>query len=215
MSLDVPPLYDVDTMRSIMEPFKNRQFLPAIEWIKENAPEHDDLLFRLHRQHIVQLLLDGRHSIQCQTRSSLPSGQRLEALKHARELQPFAKNFSVEFTQIMTAIVSYPTHLERYKNLFHEDIWLNLEADLAAAISDFRSPLRTVLNTGARAVPMLLTLRAIMNKRPNHFLLGDELPIEVPVQRVHSSFTCPILKTQSTDSNPPMRLTCGKLLGVS
>ena len=59
MSLDIPPQYDVDTMRNIMEPFKNRQFLPAIEWLRENAPKEEGLMFRLHRQHIVQLLIDG------------------------------------------------------------------------------------------------------------------------------------------------------------
>lgn len=40
----------------------------------------------------------------------------------------------------------------------------------------------------------------------------DELPIEIdvgPNARYHSIFACPILRQQTTDINPPMRLTCG------
>ena len=41
---------------------------------------------------------------------------------------------------------------------------------------------------------------------------NDELPIEIdvgPNSRYHSIFACPILRQQTTDTNPPMRLTCG------
>ena len=40
----------------------------------------------------------------------------------------------------------------------------------------------------------------------------DELPIEIDLGqnvRYHSIFACPILRQQTTDNNPPMRLTCG------
>ena len=43
----------------------------------------------------------------------------------------------------------------------------------------------------------------------------DELPIEIdvgPNARYHSIFACPILKQQTTDNNPPMRLTCGHVI---
>lgn len=46
-------------MRSIMEPFRNRDFLPAIQWVEQNASEKRDLLFRLHTEHIFQLLKIG------------------------------------------------------------------------------------------------------------------------------------------------------------
>lgn len=35
------------------------------------------------------------------------------------------------------------------------------------------------------------------------------MPIE---ERAHSSFTCPILRSQSTEGNPPMRLGCGHVI---
>lgn len=46
-------------MRSIMEPFRNCNFLPAIQWVECNASEKRDLLFRLHTEHIFQLLKIG------------------------------------------------------------------------------------------------------------------------------------------------------------
>jgi hypothetical protein len=197
MSLEIPAEYDADAIRHVMEPFRSRQFMPAIEWLKRKVPRERDLLFRLHRQHIVQLLSEGK---------------RLEALKHARELESYADHYSSDLALIMTAIVSYPHLNDRYERLFHEDVWLELEKDLSALLANFASPLAKIINTGARAVPMLLTLRALMSKRSDHVLMGEELPIEVPIQRVHSSFTCPILKTQSTDQNPPMRLSCGHVI---
>ena len=43
----------------------------------------------------------------------------------------------------------------------------------------------------------------------------DELPIEIdvgPNARYHSIFACPILRQQTTDNNPTMRLTCGHVI---
>ena len=40
----------------------------------------------------------------------------------------------------------------------------------------------------------------------------DELPIEIDLGtdcRYHSIFACPILRQQTSDVNPPMRLMCG------
>ena len=33
-----------------------------------------------------------------------------------------------------------------------------------------------------------------------------------PEYRYHSIFACPILRQQSSDENPPMRLTCGHVI---
>uniref|UniRef100_A0A915E789 RING-Gid-type domain-containing protein n=1 Tax=Ditylenchus dipsaci TaxID=166011 RepID=A0A915E789_9BILA len=71
-----------------------------------------------------------------------------------------------------------------YEYLFHEGSWLQLEQDLATALTELHCPLATILNVGDVSVP----------------------------QRVHSTFSCPILKTQSTESNPPMRLSCGHVI---
>lgn len=51
------------------------------------------------------------------------------------------------------------------------------------------------------------------NPEAVHFV--DELPVDVGVDyHVHSSFTCPILRIQSTEQNPPMRLNCGHVIST-
>ena len=43
----------------------------------------------------------------------------------------------------------------------------------------------------------------------------DELPVEIDLgqeSRFHSIFACPILRQQSTDENPPVRLVCGHVI---
>ncbi|KAI6203001.1 hypothetical protein M3Y94_00505800 [Aphelenchoides besseyi] len=198
LKLKVPPKCDINLMRSIMEPFKRCEYMPAIEWVKENANENKSLLFRLHRQHMLQLLIDGRN---------------MEALMYARNLQQFATIFDSEITALMAVVVSYP-NVERHQNLFLKSNWLELEEELASALTNFRSPLSMIMEVGARAIPQLLKYQTLLRKdTQDQYWFGDELPIEVPIpEYVHSTFTCPIMKTQTTEENPPMRLTCGHVI---
>lgn len=206
---DIPSNYDMDLVKQIMEPFRQRNFKPAIDWVEQNAPENEDLLFRLHSQHILQLL---------------ENENKKDALVYGRVLQPFSNKYKDQIAQLMFIVVSYDAIKSNeqkgiwkpYEHLFHEGSWLALEEDLAMAISDFRCPLATILNVGAKAIPSLLTLRSFLRRTSTNYdqiLHIDELPCDVAVpQRVHSTFSCPILKTQSTESNPPMRLTCGHVI---
>jgi len=59
MSLKLPNIGNFDKMKEIMTLFKQYEYLPAIEWVKENAPERRELLFRLQCQHIISLLETG------------------------------------------------------------------------------------------------------------------------------------------------------------
>ena len=55
----------------------------------------------------------------------------------------------------------------------------------------------------------------MQNTQVCHILSKDELPIEVDVgqeHRYHSVFACPILRQQTTDQNPPMKLVCGHVI---
>lgn len=70
-------------------------------------------------------------------------------------------------------------------------------------------------------IPPILTLRTLQKRHstnnglPNENLpvIMDELPHDVLIEeRAHSSFTCPILRSQSNESNPPMRLGCGHVI---
>lgn len=213
LAFDIPQDYDIQLVKDIMEPFRAKNFRPAIEWVEQNRPNKEDLLFRLHSQHIIQLL---------------ENGNKKEALLYGRILQPFAERYKDEISHLMLTVVSYPIGRKDkndsnrntegfwkiYEYLFHEGSLLTLEEDLAMAITDMKCPLSTILEVGAKAVPSLLTLRSLMRRtHQDQYHLIDELPCDVPVpQRVHSTFSCPILKTQSTESNPPMRLCCGHVI---
>jgi len=52
----MPDISNSETLREIMSAFKLFNYLPAIEWLKDCAPEKKDLLFRLQCQHIIRLL---------------------------------------------------------------------------------------------------------------------------------------------------------------
>lgn len=79
------------------------------------------------------------------------------------------------------------------------------------------SPLSVVINAGCKALPALLNLKQVMLSRQVSGIWNgrDELPIEIDLEheyRYHSIFACPILRQQSSDENPPMKLTCGHVI---
>jgi len=72
------------------------------------------------------------------------------------------------------------------------------------------------VHAGCKALPALINIVQVMQQtQVGHILSKDELPIEIdigPNCRYHSVFTCPILRQQSTDLNPPMKLICGHVI---
>uniref|UniRef100_A0A915MSC6 Uncharacterized protein n=1 Tax=Meloidogyne javanica TaxID=6303 RepID=A0A915MSC6_MELJA len=201
-SLSMPDISNSETLREIMSAFKQFNYLPAIEWLKDCAPEKKDLLFRLQCQHIIRLL---------------ETSDKMAALKYVRELQSFPfEDYKEELSHLMFVVISYPQK-GPYEYLFHSGRWFGLEEELAQALTDYRSSLTAILSAGAKTVPSLLTMRAFLSSaRPGSTsTLSDELPCNVPIpEQVHSSFCCPILKVQSTETNPPVRLCCGHVISM-
>nr|CAD7454529.1 unnamed protein product [Timema tahoe] len=73
------------------------------------------------------------------------------------------------------------------------------------------------VNAGCTALPALLNIKQVMLQRQVTGIWNgkDELPIEIDLgqdSRYHSVFACPILRQQSTENNPPMRLICGHVI---
>lgn len=76
------------------------------------------------------------------------------------------------------------------------------------------SPLQIAVEAGCEALPPLVTIRTAMQSKRlgGVWTQRDELPVEIKLDdalRFHSVFACPILRQETTDSNPPMRLSCG------
>ncbi|KAL3074218.1 hypothetical protein niasHS_015048 [Heterodera schachtii] len=203
-SLEVPDIDNFETLRNIMDSFKRQDYLPTIQWVKANRGEDNDrhdLLFRLQCQHVIRLLETN--------------GKR-QALGYVKEMQDEEKEkYKEELKHLMFVVMTHPQK-GPHDYLFNEGRRFELEWKLANAITDYRSSLSTMLNAGAKTVPSLMTMRAFLNtSRGGMATLPDELPCNVPVpEQVHSSFCCPILKVQSTESNPPVRLNCGHVIST-
>uniref|UniRef100_A0A915KIE4 RING-Gid-type domain-containing protein n=1 Tax=Romanomermis culicivorax TaxID=13658 RepID=A0A915KIE4_ROMCU len=111
-----------------------------------------------------------------------------------------------------------------YKDLRDSALWNQLCAlfvnDACAMMGlSTKSPLSIILNTGAKALPALLNIKQIMQQRQvmGMWSHNDELPASISIEldsenRYHSVFSCPILRQQTTDKNPPMRLQCGHVI---
>jgi len=109
-----------------------------------------------------------------------------------------------------------------YKFLLGSEMWIEAAdtflkdaCNLLDIVKD--SPLSVIVNTGSTALPALLSLKQVMQSRQVTSIWSgrDELPIEIdldPEHRYHSIFACPILRQQSTEDNPPMKLTCGHVI---
>lgn len=127
-----------------------------------------------------------------------------------------------------------------YKCLLDSELWVEIyeifTKDACALLGiTVNSPLTTCINAGCTAIPALLNIKQVMMQRQVAGIWNgkDELPvitvylknvtciklicfqIEIDLgsdSRYHSMFACPILRQQSTQNNPPMRLVCGHVI---
>ncbi|KHN71234.1 Protein RMD5 -like protein A [Toxocara canis] len=185
---------DVSGVRHLVDALARKEVGPALEWLQNNAPEEESLIFDLQKQQFIKLLQEGN---------------KMKALEYGRQLSKRTR----EVTSLMWSVVVKDRE-KRYPNLFNPAVWKQLELRLARVLSRSENHLSQILETGIKAVPSLITVRNMMVNRPPESLFhGDELPIEVDVpNHVHSVFACPILKAQCTELNPPMRLNCGHVI---
>jgi hypothetical protein len=74
--------------------------------------------------------------------------------------------------------------------------------------------LSVCVNVGCSALPALLDIKqAICRDVGGVWNENDELPIKIDTGfAYHSVFACPILRTRSGTSNPPMMLVCGHVI---
>lgn len=103
-----------------------------------------------------------------------------------------------------------PINYTEIENIFISNACTLLELSI-------RSPISVAIDAGCVALPALLNINQILSTQgiQNVWQLRDELPVEIDLGgklQFHSTFSCPILKQQSTESNPPMRLACGHVI---
>ncbi|KAG5674787.1 hypothetical protein PVAND_004735 [Polypedilum vanderplanki] len=197
-------------LHKIFEDIHHRNLTTALAWTekysKELEAKNSTLEFKLHRLAFMQILKGGINS-------------QNEAIAYARSnLSKFVVKFQKDFQVLMGCLLYLKVGLETspYNYLLSDEMWIEC-ADTFLKDScnllgiNKESALSTILNAGCIALPALLNLKQVMMSRQVS-AIWNELPIEIDVERYHSIFACPILRQQSTDENPPMRLKCGHVI---
>uniref|UniRef100_A0A7E4UQS1 RING-Gid-type domain-containing protein n=1 Tax=Panagrellus redivivus TaxID=6233 RepID=A0A7E4UQS1_PANRE len=190
-----------EDLKTVMDLYRQRKFTDIIDFLDEFTTKKDDhynrIIFQLHSMNFLHILQDQNKYI---------------ALDYCRKFEPFGKRYTGEIQHLMGALHFYPKISPNYDDLFHPNNIPALESCLMHFVSNVNSALETLVNVGADALPQMLSIRSVFNSRS---LLpeSEELPITIDIPNsCHSTFTCPILKTQASQNNPPVRLACGHVI---
>ncbi|XP_041369149.1 E3 ubiquitin-protein ligase RMND5A-like [Gigantopelta aegis] len=202
-------------LHRILGALKVQDLRPALEWAEANRQklmeQNSSLEFKLHRLYFVDLIRRG------------PENQ-VEALMYTRNFAPFANQHVRELQILMGSLLYLKQGLENspYVTLLDPIYWEEIcdvfTRDACSLMGlSVESPLSVSIRAGCHALPPLLSIRQVMNERrvPGVWANKDELPVEIDMGMeyiYHSTFACPILRQQSTDNNPPLRLVCGHVI---
>lgn len=197
-------------LNNVLDALKRRDLGPALAWVAQHELQGTALHFQLHRLHLVGLLQRGAAA---------------EAIAYARaHLAPLARQHERDLQVLMgsLAFLRVPGGLARspYAFLLEPALWSDtceaFTRDACALLGlSVRSPLAVCVEAGSLALPALLNIKQVMMQRQvaGVWSTRDELPIEIRLGcQFHSVFACPILRQQSSDANPPMRLVCGHVI---
>ncbi|XP_053321611.1 E3 ubiquitin-protein transferase RMND5B isoform X2 [Spea bombifrons] len=202
-------------LNRILEALQKRDLRPALEWAISNRQHlqelNSSLEFRLHRLHFISLLSGGPH-------------KQMQALTYARQFQPFAAHHQQEIQVIMGSLAYLPHGIENspYAHLLAVEQWISIGEQFTRDAChllglSIESPLSVGFASGCVALPVLLNIKAVIEQRQCAGVWShkDELPIEIDLGkkcRYHSVFACPILRQQTSDANPPIKLVCGHVI---
>uniref|UniRef100_A0A0K8TSL5 Putative e3 ubiquitin ligase n=1 Tax=Tabanus bromius TaxID=304241 RepID=A0A0K8TSL5_TABBR len=207
---------DFTEIFKIYESILNHDLAPALDWAARHSEQleakNSALEFKLHRLAFMQILLRG-------------VGAQTEAIAYARNnFAKFVNRFQKEFQNLMGTLIYLPSGIQNspYKHLISPEMWAEASyiflKDACTTLNISKdSPLSVVVNAGCTTLSALLNLKQVMLSRQVLGILcgRDELPIEIdldPENRYHSTFACPILRQQTSEDNPPMKLTCGHVI---
>jgi protein RMD5 homolog A len=204
------PFYELN---HIIDSLKRRDLGPALEWAEKNKNKLEErnssLKFKLHRLQFIDYLSKGLE-------------KQKELIQYARNhLQILATRHEKEIQTLMGSLLYLRSGIEQspYAYLLDPLNWNEIcdifTRDACALLGmSVESPLSMAFEAGSVALSSLLNIKQVMQQRKvaNAWASKDELPIVINLGRkyqFHSIFSCPILRQQSSDSNPPMRLVCG------
>ncbi|XP_050530561.1 E3 ubiquitin-protein transferase RMND5B-like isoform X1 [Daktulosphaira vitifoliae] len=199
----------------IMKPRPKTKKVKRIELarkILQQFYKSSSLEFKLHQLAFLTLVQKG---VDYQTKAVAYAranfGQFID--KHEKDIQ-----------QMMGMLLFVPQGINQspYSFMIQNNMWTEVnelftrDACMLLGLS-VESLLNVSINAGCMALPALLNIKQVMQQRQVTGIWSgkDELPIEIDLDsehRYHSMFACPILRQQSSDNNPPMRLICGHVI---
>lgn len=203
-------------LNMILDALKRKDLAPALEWASRNREklyaQNSSVEFKLHRLQFIEYLLQGK-------------SKQSDLIRYAREkLNPIAHRYEREVQSLMGSLLYLKSGLQNtaYQHFLDGSNWGEIcdvfTRDACSLLGlSVESPLAVSFDAGTVALPALLNIKQVMQQRQvtNVWSSKDELPIEIDLGRkahFHSIFACPILRQQSSDHNPPMRLVCGHVI---
>ncbi|KAF8648365.1 hypothetical protein HU200_064951 [Digitaria exilis] len=202
-------------MYGILEAMKARNLEPALTWA---ANHHDQLLqngsmleFKLYQLQFLEILCKGSRD-----------RARDEAFQYARtHLKPFASVHKEEFQRLMACLL-WVGRLDEspYSDLMSSELWDKIAEELTHQFCSLlgqsrESPLSVAVSAGFQGLPTLLKLTQVMSAKKQEWQVMKQLPVPIdigPEFQYHSVFVCPVLREQSSEENPPMRMPCGHVV---
>ncbi|KAK3693513.1 CTLH/CRA C-terminal to lish motif domain-containing protein [Podospora appendiculata] len=210
-------------MYGVLQELKARNLRPAIDWARSNSAELEargsNLEFELCKLQYVWLFLGP-------TINGLPDDEyngRSGALLYARQrFGRFQPRHLSEIQKLASALVFAPNLAQSpCKSIFTID---SAFTDVASSFTrefcsllglSAESPLYIAVTAGALALPYQMKFTSRTKSRGTEWTTSTELAFETPLPKrmvYHSIFVCPVAKEQTTDTNPPMMITCGHVL---
>nr|CAH7735718.1 unnamed protein product [Callosobruchus chinensis] len=203
-------------LNHILDRLKNKDLEPALAWATAHhdnlEAQNSSLEFMLHRLKFIELLKQG-------------ALYQTEAISYARtHFRKFVRRHEKDIQTLMGMLLYIPNGINAspYGSILGTEMWMEIyELFMRDACQMLgvcvNSPLTTCINAGCIAVPALHNIKQVMMQRQVTGIWSgkDELPIEIDLgneNKYHSMFACPILRQQSTQLNPPMRLVCGHVI---
>ncbi|KAK0632790.1 CTLH/CRA C-terminal to lish motif domain-containing protein [Immersiella caudata] len=210
-------------MYSILQELKARNLVPAIEWARSNSTELEtrgsNLEFELSKLQYVWLFKgpainglpddenNGRAGALAYARKHFGrfQGRHLREIDRLAGAMAFASNIPASPYRDDFAIDgAFSEVASSFTREFCSLLGLSAE-----------SPLYIAATAGALALPQLVKFITKTRTKGTEWTTANELAFETPLparMMYHSIFVCPVLKGQTTESNPPMMIPCGHVL---
>ncbi|TIC03025.1 hypothetical protein E3Q16_03237 [Wallemia mellicola] len=199
------------SLNAVLSDLRSNNLESALDWANSHRDNLDalnsPLLFYLHRSKFLQ------------------QATSIESLTYFKEhISPYlsSKQFSSQASSLLASLAFRDLANSPYAYLASEDIHQKL---LSPTFEEYWCTVSHVPKIdhleasldvgGGRALPILSRFNQLIQKTRTEWSQSNELPVEIPLDdkyKFHSVFTCPISKEQTSESNPPMMLTCGHVV---